>query len=122
MGTIDLGLTILATAEGDKHEAPELLVLIVLPLVLSFILLRFAQKRQRGAAWQKWASLVPLVVGALMALDPFGDIRTWSYRELHHVSERSTYLHYGALLVPCVAILGIVGYLLYDAHRERMEQ
>ena len=122
MGTIDLGLWILAAAEGDKHEAPELVVLIVLPLVLSFILLRFAQKRRRGPAWQKWASLVPLVAGGLMALDPFGDIRTWSYRELHSVSDRSTYLHYAALLVPCAAILGVVAYLLYDAHRERMEQ
>ena len=122
MGTIDLGLTLLATAEGDKHEAPELLVLIVLPLVLSFILLRFAQKRRRGPAWQKWASLVPLVAGALMALDPFGDILLFSYRTMHKVSDRSTYLHYGALLVPCAAILGIVAYLLYDARRERMER
>ena len=122
MGTIDLGLTVLVAAEGDKHKWPELAVLIVLPLVLSFILLRFAQRRERGAAWQKWASLVPLVVGGLMALDPFGDIRTPSYRDFHDVSERSIYLHYASLLVPCAAILGVVAYLLYDAHRERMER
>ena len=122
MGTIDLGLTALAAAEGDKHEAPELLVLIVLPLVLSFILLRFAQRRQGGATWQKWASLVPLVAGALMAIDPFGDVRTPSYIDFHDVTDRSSYLHYASLLVPCVAILAVVAYLLYDAHRERMEQ
>lgn len=122
MGTIDLGLTTLAAAEGEKHKWPELVVLIVLPLLLSFILLRFAQRRQRGAAWQKWASLVPLVAGALMALDPFGDIRTSSYIDFHKVSDRSSYLHYASLLVPCVAILAVVAYLLYDAHRERMER
>ena len=121
MGTIDLGPTLLAAADGDKYEAPELLVLIVVPLVLSFILLRIAQRR-RGPAWQRWASLVPLVAGALMAIDPFGDILMASYLDFHNVSDRSVYLHYAALIVPCATILGIVAYLLYLAHRERMER
>ena len=121
MGTIDVGLMAQITAKGDKHEFAELAVLIVVPLVLSYILLRIAHRR-RGPAWQRWASLVPLVAGALMALDPFGDILTASYLDFHNVSDRSIYLHYAALIVPCATILGIVAYLLYLAHRERMER
>ncbi|MCH8978383.1 MAG: hypothetical protein IH945_03965 [Armatimonadetes bacterium] len=121
MGSFELGLVAQIAAQDEKHEWPELVVLIVLPLVLSFMLLRIARRR-RGAAWQKWASLVPLVAGALLALDPFGDIRSFVYRNLYHVSDRSTYLHYATLLVPCAAILGTVAYLLYLGHRERMEQ
>ena len=65
---------------------------------------------------------MPLVAGALMALDPFDEIRTASYLDFHDVSDRSIYLHYAALIVPCATILGIVAYLLYLAHRERMER
>ena len=121
MGTFDVGLMAQITAKGDKHEAPELLVLIVVPLVLSLVLLRIA-KLMQGAAWLKWASLVPLVAGGLMALDPFGDILTESYLDFHNVSDRSVSLHYAALFVPCATILVIVAYLLYLGHRERMER
>lgn len=110
---------------GEKHEALELGVLIALPVILALVLLRITSGRvANGApAWQRWTSLVPLLVGIWLALDPFSDIQdVVVYRQFWEVSDQSAILHYVVIIVPCAATLGMIGYLLYAAHRERMER
>ena len=115
----------LLTPPGEKHEAFALGVLIVLPVILALVLLRITSSRvANGApAWQRWTSLVPLLVGIWLALDPFGDIQdVVMYRNYWFISDRSAILHYVVMIVPCAATLGMIGYFLYVAHRERMER
>lgn len=118
-----LGFLLLAP-EGEKHAALELAVLIMLPLVLSFVLLWFANKMiaKRAHEWLRWVSLVPLLAGIRLGFDPFSDARTERYWRYNVVSDNSEILHYAAFIVPCVATLGMIAYLLYLAHSERMER
>jgi hypothetical protein len=116
--------TILLAAEGDKRTAVPLAVLIILPLFLTFLLYRFAKSKvDRGASrLTLWAALVPLVAGIALGLGPLQDILTPSYRDFHMVTPRSAMLHYAAFIVPCVATLLTVGFILYGNYREKMEQ
>lgn len=118
-----MDLTMLLAAEGEKRGWPELVVVIVVPVVLAFLLYRFARLRvdQGGARWLPWASLVPLVIGVWFGVGPLQDITTKSYHLYNSPSDRSTMLHYAAFGVPVLALVTFVGFLLYTAHRNRME-
>lgn len=117
-------VTQLLADTGDKRTAVPLLVLIVLPLFLSFLLYKFAKSRvDHGASRVTlWGALVPLVAGVALGLGPLQDIMTPSYQSFHAVTPRSAMLHYAAFIVPCVAILLVVGLILYGNHREKMER
>lgn len=119
-----LGSLLLAEQELVKHEALELGVLLTLPLVLALALLWITSKRvANGApAWQRWSSLIPLFVGIWRAWVPFSSIRDEFYLDYTNLSDRSEMLHYAVMIVPCVAALGMIAYLLYLRHRERMER
>ncbi len=118
-----MDLTVLLAAEGEKRAWPELMVVIVIPLVLAFILYRFARLRvdQGGAKWLPWLCLVPLIIGVWMGLGPLMDIRTPSYSLYNSPSDRSVMLHYAAFVVPALGTLAFAGFLVQRALRDRLE-
>lgn len=115
--------SLLAT-EGDKHNAPELIVLVILPIVLAFFLYRFAKSRvERGAPrWQLCAALVPLLLGVFFAFAAYTDISDDNYRDFHFITPRSVILHYAAFFVPLAATVLVIGLIVYGAYRDRMER
>jgi hypothetical protein len=116
--------TSLLAAEGDKHSPIELGVLVLLPLLLAFLLHRYAKGRVEAGAprWQLWAALVPLLVGVLLAYRVFEDVSKASYREFHFLTPRAVMLHYASFFVPVAATLLTIGLILYSNHREKMER
>lgn len=116
--------TTLLAAEGDKHSPIELGVLVLLPIILAFVLYRYAKGRVEAGAprWQLWAALVPLVVGVLLAYRAYDDVSDKSYREFHFLTQRAVMLHYAAFFVPVAATLLTIGIILYGNHREKMER
>ncbi len=116
--------TSLLAQDGEKHSAVALGVLVVLPLILSFLLFRYAKSRVAHGAprWQLWLSLVPLLFGVYLAIQPLTDILKPSYRKFYFISPRSEILHYATFVTPCVAVLLVVGLILYMNHREKMER
>jgi hypothetical protein len=116
--------TSLLAAEGDKHSPIELGVLVLLPILLAFVLHRYAKGRVEAGAprWQLWAALVPLLVGVLLAYGAFEDVSKASYREFHFLTPRAVMLHYAAFFVPVAATVLTIGLILYSNHREKMER
>jgi hypothetical protein len=117
-------LSSLLAEQGDKHNAPELAILIALPLFFAFVLYRVAKARvaRGGPRTLLWSALVPLLVGAWLAYTPFSDVRTKSYLDFHSVTPRSVTLHYASFFVPIAAALLVAGLILYGNYREKMEQ
>ena len=118
-----MGLTQFLADEGDKHPGLELILLLAIPLILSFILFRFAKFRidQGAPRWTMWASLVPVVIAIFLAYPAFADISDQSYRDFHSVTPRSTMLHYAAFFTPIAATVALVGYLIFSHYRHRLE-
>jgi hypothetical protein len=116
--------TSLLAEAGDKHSPIELGVLVLLPIILAFLLYRYAKGRVEAGAprWQMWAALVPLVVGALLAYRAYLDVSDNSYREFHFLTQRAIMLHYASFFVPVAATLLTIGIILYGNHREKMER
>ncbi len=115
--------TALLAAEGDKHEPLALGVLVVIPFILSAVLYRLASAKVHGGASRLllWTCLVPVIIGALMAIQPLKDVMNNNYLEWNFISPRSKMLHYAAFYVPAGSILLFAGLILYSNHRNKME-
>ncbi len=110
-------------AAGEKHEAAELLVLIVVPLALSVVLWRIVEARisKGGSRDLRWAALVPLIAGVLLALRPLKDIRDDVYRMYFDVSDRSVSLHFASFFVPLTNAVLLTGWIVWKAREHKLE-
>ena len=118
-----MGLTQFLADAGDKHTGLELILLLTIPLILSFILYRFAKFRidQGAPRWIMWASLVPVVVAIYLAYPAYIDISNENYRDFNSVTPRSVMLHYATFFTPIAATLALAGFLVFNHYRHRME-
>ena len=114
----------LIAAVDERYHGLELVILIVLPLFLTFLLWKFAKSRvQRGAARALlWSVLLPLVAAVYLGLGPLKAINSDFYREWQGITPRSEMLHYAAFFVPIAAILFVSGLILHTNYREKMER
>jgi hypothetical protein len=108
---------------GDKYEGPQLVALLLIPLVVSVVIYRLAKLRidQGGPRWLKWISVLPLLVAAVLAFAPFQEISREDYRDFHMVSKRSAMLHYATFFVPIGGTLALAGLILYGNYRNKLE-
>lgn len=113
----------LMAAEGEKHEALALGLILVLPLIVAYLILQFGKfKIDNGAPrWISWLALIPLAAGAALAYPAFVDVSNDNYRDFHMLSDRSVMLHYATFFTPLAAIAILVGALLYGSYRRKME-
>jgi hypothetical protein len=118
-----MDLITLLAAEGEKHEGLELGLILAIPLIVTFIVLRVTKTwiDNGGPRWSSWLSLLPLLVGVALAYPAFRDISTDSYRDFHMVTDRSVMLHYASFFAPIGAIVILVGILLYGNYRRKLE-
>lgn len=118
-----IDMNVFLAAAGDKHEAAELIVLMLVPMALSFVLWRVVESRilKGGSLTLRWASLIPLVFGVYLSSTPFMDIRDSQYRSFHSVSDRSESLHYASFFVPLAATLLLGGWVAWKVRQHKLE-
>ncbi len=63
---------LLAQSESGRYENPQLFLYAMVPFILALIVFAICLKRESFGLGKgvKWAALIPLVIGAMLGLDP----------------------------------------------------
>ena len=107
----------------DKMEAQELILLMSVPIVIAatVLVVSLMLERHGKARLIKWFAVVPLIVGALLAVTPYRSAHDSLYLDYTRASTNSRMLHEATLYVPLATLLVVIAYLIYLDRRHRLE-
>ncbi|MEA2552998.1 MAG: hypothetical protein QOJ65_1174 [Fimbriimonadaceae bacterium] len=89
---------------------------IVMPGILTFFgvlvwwMAMMADRKGKPAPW-KWIGLILIALAIGFGYGPFADYQDYTYRMGLPPNRRVVVVHYGALVLPVVALIGCVGWL-----------